>query len=68
MFSRLYRADAPLIAGLGDTGVGLSIAKALVEAHSGRIWVNSDMGQGSTFCVLLPVDILKAGGNGAGPR
>jgi len=68
VFSRLYRADAPLIAGLGDTGVGLSIAKALVEAHAGRIWVNSEMGQGSTFCVLLPLDSAPAnipGGNGA---
>ncbi|MGQ0602157.1 MAG: ATP-binding protein [Anaerolineales bacterium] len=55
VFSRHYRADAPLIAGLGDTGVGLSLAKALVEAHGGRIWLTSELGKGSTFNVLLPV-------------
>jgi signal transduction histidine kinase len=56
VFSRRYRADMPLIQGLGDTGVGLSIAKTLVEAHRGRIWVDSAYGQGTTFSVLMPVD------------
>ncbi|MFZ5881643.1 MAG: ATP-binding protein [Chloroflexota bacterium] len=55
VFTRLYRADNVLIQGVGDTGVGLSIARTLVEAQQGRIWVESEMGIGSTFSVLLPV-------------
>ncbi|MFT3892461.1 MAG: ATP-binding protein [Anaerolineales bacterium] len=55
VFTRLYRADNVLIQGVGDTGVGLSIAKTLTEAQKGRIWVESDQGVGSTFSVLLPI-------------
>jgi signal transduction histidine kinase len=55
VFTRLYRADNVLIQGVGDTGVGLSIAKTLTEAQKGRIWVESQMGTGSTFSVLLPI-------------
>ncbi len=54
VFTRLYRADNVLIQGVGDTGVGLSIAKALTEAQGGRIWVDSEPGVGATFSVLLP--------------
>jgi signal transduction histidine kinase len=55
VFSRLYRADNALIQGVGDTGVGLSIAKTLSEAQGGRIWVETDVNSGSTFNVLLPL-------------
>lgn len=55
VFTRLYRADNVLIQGVGDTGVGLSIAKTLTEAQNGRIWVESEPNVGATFSVLLPV-------------
>lgn len=55
VFTRLYRAENVLIQGVGDTGVGLSLAKTLTEANGGRIWVQSEPGVGATFSVLLPV-------------
>ena len=65
VFDPQYRADNPLIAGLGDTGAGLSVAQALIAAHGGRIWVDSKMGEGSTFSILLPLDKKRpAAGNG----
>jgi signal transduction histidine kinase len=55
VFARRYRAERSLIQGLGDTGVGLSIARALVEALNGRIWIETEAGVGCTFSVLIPV-------------
>jgi signal transduction histidine kinase len=57
VFSRLYRNENPSIQGVGDNGVGLSTVKTLVEAHGGRIWVDSDPGHGATYSVLMPLGI-----------
>ncbi len=57
VFMRRYRAEHSLIQGVGDTGVGLSIAKAVVEAQKGRIWVETQANVGSTISVLLPIDL-----------
>ncbi len=53
VFARRYRLDNPLIPGLGDTGVGLAIAKALIEAHGGEIWLDTS-DAGTTIFFALP--------------
>jgi len=55
VFERFYRGRHSKEA--GGTGLGLAIAKAIVEAHQGRIWVESEMARGSTFSVALPLRI-----------
>jgi two-component system, OmpR family, phosphate regulon sensor histidine kinase PhoR len=53
IFERFYKADRARSE--GGTGLGLAIARHLVQAHGGRIWVQSREGQGSTFSFTLPV-------------
>ncbi len=55
IWQRFYRADNPLSMEAGGLGIGLPVTKALTEAHGGRIWVESTVGAGSTFTVLLPL-------------
>jgi signal transduction histidine kinase len=57
VFDPHHDADSPLIAGLGDTGAALSVARVLAEANGGRLWVDSMMGVGSTFSAVFPISM-----------
>ena len=54
IFDKFYRASN-ISPDIGGTGLGLSIVKSIVDAHKGRVWVDSTVGSGSTFTVVLPV-------------
>jgi len=55
VFERFYRTDRARSRTAGGTGLGLAIVAALVSAHHGRVWVESQPGQGSTFGFALPL-------------
>lgn len=65
IFERFYRAEDERTKDLSSTGLGLAISKELIEAHGGRIAVQSEIGKGSTFTVSLPA-IRIAAENGGG--
>ena len=59
LFERLYRTDQSRSRVSGGAGLGLSIARGIVEAHGGRIWAESEVGKGSTFSFTLPKSTTK---------
>ena len=55
VFDRFYQAESIVTGRKSGTGLGLSICRGILEAHGGKIWVESEVGKGSKFSFSLPV-------------
>lgn len=61
IFERFYQVESHLTRRHGGMGLGLSVAKVMIDMHAGRIWAESSVGGGSTFSFLLPLKADTAG-------
>ena len=59
IFEEFQQADSSTTKEKGGTGLGLAIAKRIIEMHGGRLWVESELGKGSTFAFTVPVSVEK---------
>jgi signal transduction histidine kinase len=60
LFEKFQRVRTPQHMKISGTGLGLYICRLIVEGHGGQIWVESEMGKGSTFGIVLPLDATSA--------
>ncbi len=60
IFERFYQVESHLTRRHGGMGLGLSVAKVMVELHGGQIWAESVEGKGSNFIILLPINASQA--------
>jgi signal transduction histidine kinase len=61
VFERFYQVESHLTRKHGGMGLGLSVARVMIELHGGRIWAESTEGKGSKFTFLLPLEPKKDG-------
>jgi signal transduction histidine kinase len=67
VFERFFQVETHLTRHYGGMGLGLAVAKAMIELHGGRIWAESEEGKGSCFTFLLPVEQTQHAPSAPGP-
>ena len=67
VFERFFQVETHLTRRYGGMGLGLAVAKAMIELHGGRIWAESEVGKGSTFTFLLPANQVQEQASSTNP-
>jgi signal transduction histidine kinase len=67
VFERFFQVETHLTRRYGGMGLGLAVARAMIELHGGRIWAESEEGKGSTFTFLLPTGQTQPPPTASGP-